>query len=140
MEVAQQGRSLMNAINALAVFASDDTQRFEQLLESHLSSNAAEIPVNDYMENGGSPDPMSFDNRISNIHDDENSVYADLVVQFQENHPSASATTTSSDFIGTDSYTAKFKLRIDKEGGEIHFEDGGYRNTTDDEEGDEDED
>jgi hypothetical protein len=127
----------MNAINALAAFASDDTQRFEQLLESHLCSNAAEIPVNDYMDNGGSPDPMSFDNRISNIHDDEDSVYADLVVQFQENHPSSAA---SSDFIGTDSYTAKFKLRIDKEGGEIHFEDGGYRNTTDDEEDDEDED
>jgi hypothetical protein len=125
----------MNAINALASFASDDTQRFEQLLESHLSSNAAEIPVKDYMDNGGSPDPMSFENRISNIHDDEDSVYADLVVQFEENH-----SPTSADLFRTDSYTAKFKLRIDKEGGEIHFEDGGYRNTTDDQENDEDED
>jgi hypothetical protein len=125
----------MNAINALAVFASDDTQRFEQLLESQISSNVTEIPVKDYMDNGGSPDPMSFDNRISNIHDDQDSVYADLVVKFEENHPSASA-----DFFRTDSYTAKFKLRIDKEGGEIHFEDGGYRNTTNDQESDEGED
>ncbi len=125
----------MNALNALAAFASDDTQRFEQLLESHLSSNAAEIPVTDYMDNGGSPDPLSFDNRISNIHEDEHSVYADLVIQFEENHPSA-----ASDSFRTDSYTAKFKLRIDKQSGEIHFEDGGYRNTTDDQQDDDDED
>jgi len=125
----------MNATKALAVFVSDDTQRFEQLLESQLSSNVNEIPVSDYMDNGGSPDPMSFDNRILNIHDDENFIYADLVVQFDENHSADSA-----DLLRTDRYTAKFKLRIDKEGGEVHFEDGGYANTTDDQDSDDDED
>jgi hypothetical protein len=125
----------MNATKALAVFESDDTQRFEELLEDLLSSNANEIPLDDYMDNGGSPDPLSFDSRISNVHDDEDSVFADLVVHFEENHPSASA-----DVVCTDSYTAKFRLRIDKKSGEVHFEDGGYTNTTDDQDGDDDED
>ena len=125
----------MNATKALAAFDSDDTQRFEELLEDQLSSNVTEIPVTDYMDNGGLPDPASFDNRISNVHDDNDYVYADLVVHFEEMHPSESAENER-----TDSYKAQFKLRIDKEGGEIHFEDGGYRNTTDDNDGDEDDD
>jgi hypothetical protein len=124
----------MNATKALAAFDSDDTQRFEELLEEQLSSNVAEIPVAEYMDNGGSPDPGSFDNRISNVHDDSDFVYADLVVHFHENHPA-----TSPEPDRTDRYKAQFKLRIDKLGGEIHFEDGGYRNTTDDYEDDDDE-
>jgi len=123
----------MNATKALAAFDSDDTQRFEELLEDQLSSNVNEIPVADYMDNGGSPDPVSFDNRISNVHDDNDFVYADLVVHFEENHPS-----DSTDHVRTDSYKAQFKLRIEKIGGEIHFEDGGYTNTTDDFDDDED--
>src|SRR5580704_16017794 len=117
----------MNATKALAAFDSDDTQRFEELLEDQLSSNVTEIPVTDYMDNGGSPDPVSFDNRISNVHDDNDYVYADLVVHFEEMHPTASVENEQ-----TDSYQAQFKLRIGKKDGEIHFEDGGYRNTTDD--------
>jgi len=123
----------MNATKALAAFDSDDTQRFEELLEEQLSSNVGEIPVAEYMDNGGLADPGSFDNRISNVHDDADFVYADLVVHFEETHPAASP-----DLDRRDSYKAQFKLRIDKTGGEIHFEDGGYRNTTDDFEDDED--
>jgi hypothetical protein len=122
----------MNAIKALAVFESDDTQRFEELLEDQLSSSVLEIPVSDYLENGGAPDPASFDSHISNVREDEFNVYADLTVHFKENHPS------SGDDFYTDCYTAKFKLRIEKQGGEVHFEDGGYRNTTDDQDDDED--
>ncbi|MGA2583268.1 MAG: hypothetical protein ABSG31_08325 [Tepidisphaeraceae bacterium] len=125
----------MKATKALAVFESDDTQRFEELLEDQLSSNAKEIPVKDYMDNDGSPDPQSFDNRISNVHDDEDFVYADLVVHFEETHSS-----DADEPDDTDSYTVKFKLRIDKIGGEVHFEDGGYRNTTDDQDDEDDED
>ena len=120
----------MNLMKAVKRYGKPD---FADKLAEELELDSEELPLEDLMDNAGWMNEDGVDVSVQNFSDDGETITANLMILFSEDHPSG-----CSELTRTDNYRVDCVVTIDMETGEAEFDVQNSENTTDsdDDEGD----